>query len=133
MAENRLPGRPLPETRELMLAARKRPLQSNLFDEVERAHVALFDPTDPENLYPRYIDAVWPEASMEGWLVLDDAKAASMMKEHAVANELFLIQRANTATLIKALRVVLRRYGLDRKSRTPLSNGEIEHRPAEAE
>lgn len=123
-ATNRLPTYPLPETREAMLATRKTPARANLFEQVERAHVLLYDPTDPDSVYHRYLDAVWPEASMEGWLVLDDAKAANLIKQCADGHDdLHLIKQSNTATLIKALRVVLRRYGLDRKSRTPANNG----------
>ena len=111
---------PLPATRDEMLANWKRGTLS-LNDAVQRAHIALFDPTDPDNMYPDYLRAVYPESSVEGWLVLDDAKAAEMVKayaDHKDRQDLHaVIGRENTAAIIKALRVVWRRAKLDRKYR----------------
>ena len=84
-------------------------------DKVEDLHRLLFD---GEQKYREYLNAVWNEQAIEGSLVIDDVMAAIMIRQRASdlypADE---IANANLDTIVRSLRVVLRRYGMSRAER----------------
>jgi hypothetical protein len=112
---------PLPATREEMIANKKTKTVFSLNDAVEVIHLALYGENDD---YMRFLNPVYPESSEEGWLVLDDAAAAHIVKDYAGDHEMPLVVREKTAAIIKALRVVWRRYGISRDERAGKVGGQ---------
>jgi hypothetical protein len=86
-------------------------------DHVEFVFMELY----PEEKFRNLLQAVWPEDSVNGTLELDDAEAAAMIQEGALfsASETIrrLVGRADRKTVVKALKVVMRRYGISRTQR----------------
>jgi len=105
---------PLPATREEMIANKKTKSVFSLNDAVEQVHLALYGEDDD---YMKFLAAVYPESSVEGWLVLDDGAAAHIVRQYASENGMPQVVRENTAAIVKALRVVWRRYGISRDER----------------
>jgi len=91
-------------------------------DLVDDIHCVLVIENDD---YRRYLQAVWNKQAVEGSLATDDIMAATMIRNKAkemgseLANE-------ELAAIVKALRVVLRRYGSSRKERRNMVGGEDE-------
>ena len=112
---------PLPATRQDMIAQRKGEMIRTLNDHVEDAHLALYD----NEQYQRFLDAVYDEDAVEGSLAADNLEAARMIREHArEGNRDAYVADKKLATLSKALGVVLRRYGMSRKERSRMIDGE---------
>jgi hypothetical protein len=99
---------------------RKIKTDRTLNDLVEEIHRDLV----PNDKYLALLRAVHDEQAVEGSLSADNLMAAHMIREAAekrgssVANE-------KLSTINKALGVVLRRYGADRKTRRQMVDGEI--------
>jgi hypothetical protein len=85
-----------------------------LNDQVEMYHRRLVN-SSPE--YRAFLRAVWDEDTVEGKQILDDNEAARLIRIAAREAEDDFVGERNLATLIKALRVVVRRYGQSRKER----------------
>lgn len=89
-------------------------MQSTAFlnDQVEEIHRRLHD--DP--LYRSLISATTNAQAVEGSLATDDIMAATMIRDMAksIGSD---IGQQQLATIVKALRVVLRRYGASRRER----------------
>ena len=84
----------------------------SLNDMVEELHLKLVE----DERYISYLNAVYDEQAVEGSLGADNIMASTMIRDSAkeVKSEL---AGEKLATISKALGVVLRRYGFDRKSR----------------
>lgn len=115
---------PIPQSRTELLAGKKTVLP-NLNTEVDIIHLILYD--DPE--YRKFFIAIYNQQAIEGHIKLDDGEAAGMIRDHAkeIGNDFVAQQTKNS--IIKALHVVAKRYGIDRKSRREL----IEKKPLDDE
>ena len=90
---------------------------STLNDQVEQLVRKLI--ADAE--FRKFIDAVSDEDSQEGKMYLDDVAAAMMLRAFAKDNgEPVLVMDAKLATLIRSLKVVLRRFNAGRDQRIGL-------------
>ena len=105
---------PLPKTRKELEALRKIKRPHNLNEEVDQLFVTLWEESEP---FRSYLDAVHSEQSIEGSLFLDDSEAARIVREFAADSGRDYVARQKLATLIKALHVVMKRYGLGRQER----------------
>ena len=111
----------LPATRQDMIAQRKSEMRRTLNDHVEDAHLALYN----DEQYQRFLDAVYDEDAVEGSLAADNLEAARMIRDFARKDDRdSYVADKKLATLAKALGVVLRRYGMSRKERSRMIDGE---------
>lgn len=112
---------PLPATRGEMLAQRKGDPHKTLNDHIEEIHSALYE----DAKYQRFLDAVYDEDAVEGSLAADNLEAARMIRSHASEDDRnTYVADKKLATISKALGVVLRRYGMSRKERSRMIDGE---------
>jgi hypothetical protein len=81
-------------------------------DMVEQYHLQLLANEDYAKLY----DAVYNEQAVEGSLISDDHEAARAIREAAIRDNSPL-GREKLATIVKSVRVVLRRYDMGRNQR----------------
>jgi hypothetical protein len=81
-------------------------------DMVEQYHLTLL----ADENYARLYDAVYNEQAVEGSLMSDDHEAARAIREAAIRDNSPL-GREKLATIVKAARVVLRRYDMSRNQR----------------
>src|SRR5262245_23135153 len=104
----------------------KTSVQRNINDMVHDIHKMLVNADDPDSeAYSKYLWATWDEQAVEGSLSIDNSKAAEMIRNrgkkldpsHPLVSE-------KLATIVKALGVVLRRYGQDRRHRRNMVDGE---------
>lgn len=98
-----------------------------LNDLVERLHIRLINDEEYLNL----IDGVYNEQAVEGSLVVDDVRCAEKIREEAVAAGDDVVARQKLATIIRAFRTVLRRYGMGRNQRRTMFT-ENDPRPSPA-
>jgi hypothetical protein len=113
---------PLPQKLEDYDKLRKKPRFVNLNDLVEELHRELWDDNAE---YRRLNEAVWDADAVEGDLGIDDMKAAEMIRNVARKRDAEgEVGRRNLATLVKCLRVVMRRSNADRRSRRYSVSGE---------
>jgi predicted subunit of tRNA(5-methylaminomethyl-2-thiouridylate) methyltransferase len=114
----------LPVTTEDLLAARKAQSQRTLNDYVEEAYIALW----PNEEFRRLLEAVYNEDAVEGSCDDDDHEAAKMIRDFARKDDRIpYLMDKKIATIIKSLRVVMRRYGFGRKERAQTVGGEVVH------
>lgn len=112
----------LPTTTSEMIAQRKHEMRRTLNDHVEALHLQLYD----DAKYQRLLDAVYDEDAVEGSLSADNLLAAQMIRERAAGEngrDAYVAEK-KLATISKALGVVLRRYGMSRKERARMIDGE---------
>ena len=112
---------PLPITKEELEAHRKVFHQPTLNDVVHEYHIALWD----NDLYRRYLEAVYDVAAVEGSLALDNGEAARMIRDLAKSKDDERLSSQKLAVIVFALNVVLRRYGISRKERAREVAGQI--------
>jgi hypothetical protein len=112
---------PLPKTREEFLALRKSEPVRTLNDYVDEITEKLYDNDE----FRRFSEAVYDEDAVEGSLSIDNAKLAEMIRQYAVENNIPAVSSKKLATIVKALNVVMRRYGLSRMQRKNLLHGEV--------
>jgi hypothetical protein len=62
--------------------------------------------------------------AVEGSLAIDTIKAAEMIRVFAINSNNVFIKNKNLATITRALKVVLRRYGIGREQRADMVGGE---------
>lgn len=109
---------PLPATRSDWV--RKTQFNRTINDQVEDIHLALLD--DEE--YIELLQAVYDEQAVEGSLSSDNNMAAIKIR-NAAKKMNNPVKDQKLATIIKALGVVLRRYGVSRKERRNMVGGEV--------
>lgn len=105
--------KPIPRTSQGLLAQRMMKKTVNLHDQVEQIITDLI----PDDIFFALIDAVYPEQSIEGSLTADDHEAARMIRDYAKDNGYPVVRHQKIQTLIRSLKVVLRRYDLGRRQR----------------
>jgi len=113
---------PLPATVEELEAGRVFANERTLNDYVEDAVLSLWASSKP---FRDYLYAVYDEQAVEGSLAIDNAEAATLIREWAKAKEIEAITREKKATIVKAMNVVLRRFGKSRKERKNTVHGEV--------
>jgi hypothetical protein len=101
---------------------RKAGLNRTINDLVEDLHLGLIDKS-PE--YAKYLDATWDEQAVEGSLAFDNSMAALLIRDEAKKRNVQRVVEAKGATIVKALNIVLRRYGASRNERKHMLGGEI--------
>ena len=115
---------PLPATREDLLKRKTMAGGPNLNDDVDRIHLILWDNPD----YRRFHEAVFDEDAVEGSKTADNFEAARMVRAYAKEHEEFYyVGRKNLTTIVKSMKVVLRRYHMSREERAMTVAGEIVH------
>lgn len=82
--------------------------------EVEAIHLQLYGESER---YRSLLAAVYDKDAVEGSLETDDIAAGIMIRTRAIGDGKTDIATAKLAEVIRALRVVMRRYGLGRKQR----------------
>ena len=85
---------------------------SNLNDEVDLIHVQLW----ADEKYRKYLSGIDEASTVEGSFYIDDIEAAKMIREYARCRGSW-VSLQNIASIVKALRVVKRRYSISRKER----------------
>jgi hypothetical protein len=132
MSEKNLPAPPaLPVNLAALIEQRKRPLVRSLNDDVEQAHLALWDHPNYGERYRSLTLALWNPQAVEGATIIDDHEAARLIRDYAKENNLVGIGRCNLQSIHLSLGVVKRRYRLDRKYRRNLVGGETVGAPVE--
>jgi hypothetical protein len=109
----------LPETAAAYLSLRKNKAQRTLNDQIEDLHLLLA----ADKRYSSYLYATYDEMAVEGSLAADNYKASEMIRDKATPGS--EVSGLKLATINKALGVVLRRYGTDRKTRRNMVGGEF--------
>ncbi len=103
---------PLPATTGAFASKRRTLVRWSLNDAVDTINMALYDNPD----YTRFLYAVHDEQAVEGSCSFDTYAASLMIKQYAIDHD-SPVKGEKPATIAKALGVVLRRYGEDRKTR----------------
>lgn len=111
----------LPTSVDKFLALRKLKAKRTLNDQIEDVHLHLIEVDG----YVSYLNAVYDEQAVEGSLSADNVMAAMMLREKAVEMGNSELGKEKLASISKALGVVLRRYGLSRKERRNMVDGEV--------
>jgi hypothetical protein len=75
---------------------------------------------DPQSVLSGWIDS----DAVEGSLAIDTIKAAEMIRVFATNSSNPFVKDKNLATITRALKVVLRRYGIGREQRADMVGGE---------
>lgn len=107
------PPNALPVTVQDLEAKRKVFHQPTLNDRVDAVFVRLWENEE----FRGFLDGVYDEDCKEGSRSADDYTAARMIREYAVENKEAYVASKKIATLMKALKVVMNRYGIGRKQR----------------
>jgi hypothetical protein len=95
--------------------------ERTLNDHVDDIHRALW--TNPQ--YRRALEAVHDEDAIEGSLAADNLVAATIIRDYARQNGHEHVADKKLATIVKAMSVVLRRYGISRKERALTIGGRM--------
>jgi hypothetical protein len=103
----------LPTTSAAYLAHRKLKARRSINDHVEEVHLKLID----DERYSDYLFAIYDEQAVEKSLEIDDFMAALMLRDKARELNNDVIGHESLAVIVKALRVVLRRYEFSRRER----------------
>lgn len=104
---------PLPATTEAFLAHRKMREKRTVNDRVEDVHLRLIN----NETYRDLLFAIFDEQAIEASMEIDDVLAAKMIRDDAVRAGDYELGREKLATIVKSLRVVLRRYRFSRNER----------------
>ena len=131
---------PLPTTSAEWLKDRKVKIEPTLNDHVEGIHLILLDHPTLGARYNKLLDAVYDEDATEGSLSYDNFQAAAQIRAFAkgrndgdddakpddtVTTRNPYVAGKLLSTLVKALNVVLNRYGKSRKQRSRTVAGEV--------
>lgn len=114
----------LPQTRDDLLAQYKLKRKKNINDLVEAIVVKLWD---VDEQFMKYVAAIYDSEAVEGSMVEDDIMAAQLIREMAKKENNHEVARHNLHTIKLAMRVALRRFGVDRPTR--FENAEIPPAP----
>lgn len=112
---------PLPATKQDLLAQKTMTAQRTLNDYVDDIHLALWDNAH----YQKLLEAVYPEEAVEGSLPADDLLAAMAIRDYAKEHKIDFVIERKLATIMKALKVVARRYHISRHERRNMIGGEV--------
>jgi hypothetical protein len=110
---SRLPAPALPPTVKDLLAQRKAMRTRSLNDDVEDCFLELWE----DESFRSLLLAIWKEETVEGSFIADETVAAIKLRSYAVQRSMSLASTAKLAALMRSLRVVCRRYQIDRKFR----------------
>lgn len=124
MTENnpvRLRPDPLPVSAAAWEAHRQLKQKRSLNDMVEECHISLLS----NDQYVAFLNGVYDEDCIEGSLAADNLEAAAMIRDEAVRRRISDLANKKKATIVKALNVVVRRYGWSRKERRQTVGGQI--------
>jgi hypothetical protein len=110
----------LPSTVSDLLAQRKTLRTRTLNDDVDEIHLKLWEDDD----YRKLFAPIWREETVEGSFIADDLCAAMRIRDFATDAKLPIARQAKLAAIVRSLHVVTRRYGISRKERQNLIDGE---------
>lgn len=123
------PPPPLPSTTAEMLNSRLTQPFRTVNDDVDDIHLALWRESDEETdrglRYRSLLLAIYDPQAVSGSLRIDDVLASLIIKEYAAENGIRNVASEREATIVRALRVVLRRFGLSRERRRSMVDGEV--------
>lgn len=108
------PVAPLPATTEDLLAQRKLKSAPKLNDLVEDIFVQLWK--DPD--FHKLLEAVDNKQAVEGDVRLDHHEAARKIRDKAIKDEVDMVAQQQMKSVIHALHVVMKRYGVNPEGRT---------------
>src|SRR5262245_61916 len=111
----------LPATTEDYLVHRKLTANRAINDHVEDVHLRLIE----DESYAALLFAIYDEQAVEKSLDVDDVMAAQKIREKAVKEGNSDLAHESLAAIIKALHVVLRRYGFSRIERRNMVGGQV--------
>jgi predicted polyphosphate/ATP-dependent NAD kinase len=109
---------PLPDTSAALLAQYKLKRKRSINDLVEEVIVKLWDANED---FMKLINAVYDSQAVEGSLDDDDTMAAQIIRNYAKENKHVEVAQNNLHTIKLAMRVGLRRFGVDRPTREDLA------------
>jgi hypothetical protein len=115
---------PLPATLEAWDAQRKAQPPRTINDMVDDIHRRML--ADPERAaaYTRFLAAIYDEQAVKRKLEIDDTMAAQMLRTKAAEDEQYHeLARESLGAIVKALHVVLRRFGETRMERARRVSG----------
>lgn len=95
----------------------------SLNDLVHDIHKLLLSDEALNEQYRAYLDAIWPEQTVEGSFKTDDTMAAIMIRDRARTEDT-PVQKEKLSSIEKSLRVVLKRYHMGREFRRETLDGE---------
>jgi hypothetical protein len=113
-------AKPLPETVVDLINSRKGRFERTLNDIVEELYLKLWENAQ----FKKYLDAVTDGEAVEGSLGCDDHEAARMLRDLA-RKENIPIKDKPLASYKLALKVIMRRYDMSRKTRKLELHGEL--------
>jgi hypothetical protein len=105
---------PLPVTRSDLLAQYKLKRKRSINDLVEEIIVKLWDANDE---FMTLIEPIYDSQSVEGTREEDDTMAAQIIRNVAKKDENQAVATQNLHTIKLAMKVALRRFGVDRPTR----------------
>ena len=111
----------LPQSLEDLDKQRKVPRFININDLIEEIHRTLWSESDQYRLFH---EAVWDPQAVEGDCDIDDYKAAEMIRDYAKEHQNADVAKCNLATVVKCMRVIMRRYKASRRERRYEVQGE---------
>jgi hypothetical protein len=112
---------PLPTTTQDLLAQRRLKAKRTINDLVEDVIVRLWE----DKAFMKYVDAVYDSDTVEGSMEIDDTMAAIMIRETAKKMGSEELAEKKLDVIVHAMRVVLRRYGQDRRERRNTIGGQV--------
>jgi hypothetical protein len=112
---------PLPTRTEDLLAQRKLKAKRTINDHVEDVIVNLWE----DKTFMKLLDGVYDSMTVEGSMDVDDVMAANMIRQEAKKNNKDELANQKLDAIVRAMRVVLRRYGQGRKERRDTMGGEV--------
>jgi hypothetical protein len=105
---------PLPQTKADLLAGYKLKRKRSINDLVEEIVVKLWDQDDD---FMKYVDAIYDSDAVEGSLAEDDTIASQIIRNYAGKHNHVEVAGKNLHTIKLAMKVALRRFGVDRPER----------------
>jgi hypothetical protein len=112
---------PLPTTTQDLLASRKLKARRTINDLVEDVVVRVWE----DKAFMKFVDAVYDSDTVEGSMDIDDTMAAMMIRDVAKKTGNDELAEKKLDVIVRAMRVVLRRYGQGRKERREMMGGEV--------
>lgn len=103
----------LPKTVSALMDQQKNKTLKTLHDQVTVIYLSLYETKEFQEL----LEAVYNEQSVEGTMAIDDVEAARMLRDYAESEGNGYVARQKLGTLVRSLRVVMRRYRVGREER----------------
>jgi hypothetical protein len=111
----------MPLKQEDYMALRALKHERTINDYVEDIHLKLI----ADQHYNDLLHAIYDEQAVTGLMRVDDVLAAQLIQKYAVDNNVLEVASAKLATVVKAMKVVLRRYRASRKIRRNTVGGVV--------